>query len=120
MRRLSARRQGVHTPTGSADSGVGALRGGLIQFGHRRTGRRWKERPVILHSVLNTCLRKTWELEYIVKVSDHAPYEVHVGGELALTVHVRDGAVDRDWEEYWKRWEELLNHENVCFGRQVR
>ena len=48
--------------------------------------------------------------EYIIKVSDNAPYQVHVGGQLALTVHAGPGGVHREWAEDWKNWHDLQNH----------
>ena len=48
--------------------------------------------------------------EYTINVDDCAPYQVHVGGHLTLTVHLRDGTIHSEWEEEWKNWEELQQH----------
>eukprot|EP00959_Pyramimonas_sp_CCMP1952_P230274 4814457-Pyramimonas_sp.AAC.1 len=48
--------------------------------------------------------------EYNIQVSDTSPYQVRVGGQLALAVKV-DGVInERIWEEDWKHWEDLHNN----------
>ena len=46
----------------------------------------------------------------MLKVSDTGPYQVHVGGHLALTVHASEDGVNRVWEEVWNNWAELQSH----------
>ena len=48
--------------------------------------------------------------EYTINVTDSSPYQVFVGGHLALTVQAQDNHIDRKWEEEWGNWAELQNH----------
>ena len=55
-------------------------------------------------------LQQDMNIEYIVRVNDTFPYQVHVGGELALSVSEGGGGLKQEWTTEWGEWKELQQH----------
>ena len=74
------------------------------------------DRPPTERAARNYCfglkyiLKDTFDNPYKINVSDSSPYEVHVGGQLAVTVTVDGTAIHKNWDDKWKAWEELQGH----------
>ena len=53
---------------------------------------------------LKYLLKNDMQNPYAIRLSDQSPYEVHVGGQLALTVTVGDTSIEKRWEDTWEKW----------------
>ena len=59
---------------------------------------------------LKHILKNDLDNQYIIRVSEEFPFQVHVGGQLALTVCITGTTMERIWEGEWKTWDELHKH----------
>jgi len=62
---------------------------------------------------LKHILKNDLDNPYVINVTDEAPYQVYVGGQLALSARVTGTNTEREWEGEWGSWAELHNHHKV-------
>ena len=62
---------------------------------------------------LKYMLKEHMNMQFVIKVNDEMPFQVHVGGELALTVTTTDTSLKREWANEWGQWDRLQKHEKL-------